>query len=225
MNDKSRRLLIGTVIPAVPLLAVLGAFAVWWDRLPDPVASHWGLGGAPNDSVGRAALAALMVGAVAATGIAAHVAARRARPGPTELSVPVGLATFLQWTFALITLGALSANLDAEWNRLRQRLRLGAPPKARILPLRRAWVYAAAAAVLIVVGTVLALLVQTTARPITVTTANAETTTVTLADGSTARLNSGSSLTYPPSFSEQERRVALQGEALFEVTLAMRRLW
>ena len=111
----------------------------------------------------------------------------------------------------------LEADLDAEWDRLRQRLRLDAPPKARILPLRRIWTYVAAAAVLIIAGSLWLTLGQTTAEMISVATANAETKTVTLADGSTVRLNSGSTLSYPSSFAADERRVELQGEALFEV--------
>ncbi len=111
----------------------------------------------------------------------------------------------------------IDADLDAEWSRLRRRLRLDAPPRARILPLRRTWIYVAAA-VVIIVGTIVVFLMQPAVQPITVATANAETTTVTLADGSTARLNSGSTLIYPPAFSGAERRVALQGEALFDVT-------
>ena len=121
------------------------------------------------------------------------------------------------WRAAVPESPPLDADLDAEWDRLRRRLHLDAPPKARILPLRRAWTYAAAAAVLILVGTLWFTLVQTTPQTITVATANAETKTVMLADGSTARLNSGSTLTYPASFAEDERRVVLQGEALFEV--------
>ena len=111
----------------------------------------------------------------------------------------------------------LEADLDAEWDRLRRRLRLDAPSKARILPLRRVWTYAAAAAVLIIAGVLWLTLGQTTSQMISVATANAETKTVTLADGSTVRLNSGSVLSYPASFSADERRVQLQGEALFEV--------
>ena len=111
----------------------------------------------------------------------------------------------------------LDADLDAEWDRLRRRLRLDAPPKARILPLRRVWTYAAAAVVLILAGTLWFTLAQTTPQTISVATVNAETKAVTLADGSTARLNSGTTLLYPSAFAEGERRVQLQGEALFEV--------
>ena len=111
-----------------------------------------------------------------------------------------------------------SADLDAEWSRLRERLNLDAPPKARILTLRRSWMVAAAAMVFII-GAVVVFLAQPTMPPaITVATANAETQAVTLADGSVVRLNSGSTLTYPPVFPGDERRVVLQGEALFEVT-------
>ena len=115
----------------------------------------------------------------------------------------------------------LPVDLDAEWERLRRRLRLDAPRKARIVFLpRAAWPYVAAAAVvaLLVASVAWFSFWRVTVEPVTVITDNAETETVTFADGSTARLNSGSTLTFPPSFSDQERRVELAGEAFFEVT-------
>ena len=112
-------------------------------------------------------------------------------------------------------------DLDAEWERLRRRLRLEAPKKARIFFLRRSvWPYVAAAAVvsILVTASVWYAFWGVTAQPLTLATGNGETQVVTFADGSTTRLNSGSTLTYPPSFSNQERRVELEGEAFFEVT-------
>ncbi len=114
----------------------------------------------------------------------------------------------------------IPVDLEAEWDRLRRRLRLEAPRKARIVFLgRAAWPYVAAAAVvsLLVVAAVWFSFWSVTVQPLTVVTGNGETEMVTLADGSTARLNGGSILSYPPSFSDQERRVQLDGEAFFEV--------
>lgn len=113
MNASIRRGLIGGVIPLVPFAALSVAFATWWDRLPDPLASHWGFGGEPNDSLGRTAFAVLMLGAVAISGLSAAWVSRRPDAQPTHLSVPIVLATFLEWTLVLIAGAALIANLDA----------------------------------------------------------------------------------------------------------------
>src|SRR5690606_1106516 len=50
------------------------------------------------------------------------------------------------------------------------------------------------------------------------TTASEEIKKVILADKSIVWLKGNSSLTYPEEFSEEERKISLQGEALFEVT-------
>ena len=50
-----------------------------------------------------------------------------------------------------------------------------------------------------------------------VVTMRGEEKSVVLPDGSRVRLNSMSRLTYPESFSDSERRVSLEGEALFDV--------
>ncbi len=55
------------------------------------------------------------------------------------------------------------------------------------------------------------------ARQITVVAPVGTRTVVDLPDGSKAWLNSGSELSYPASFSEQERRVKIAGEAFFTV--------
>lgn len=50
-----------------------------------------------------------------------------------------------------------------------------------------------------------------------VVTMRGEENSIVLPDGSRVRLNSMSRLTYPESFSDSERRVSLEGEALFDV--------
>lgn len=113
MNDSARRRVIGVLVPLIPLAALIGAFAIWWDRLPDPIASHWGFDGKPNDSIDLGVFAGLMIAIVAVAGVGAHVASLRRNPEPPQLSAAVALATLLQWTFALVGIFALVANLDA----------------------------------------------------------------------------------------------------------------
>ncbi len=120
------------------------------------------------------------------------------------------------WQATVPVNAALDVDLDTEWHRLRQRLQLDTPSKGRLLQLHPVWRYTAVAAVLLILGTFVLFLYQQP-QPITVATANAETRAVTLADGSVVRLNSGSRLTFPPTFAEGERRVQLEGEALFDV--------
>lgn len=111
--NTSTRTVIGIAVPLLPLVAVATAFAVWWGDLPDPVASHWGLDGAPDDSFARTPFAAVMIALVVASGVAAHLISRRPDPVHGSMSAPLGLVTFLQWAFGGVALSAVVANVDA----------------------------------------------------------------------------------------------------------------
>ena len=47
-NTRVSRSIITFIIPAFMLAAVVAVPLVFEDRLPDPVASHWGISGAPD---------------------------------------------------------------------------------------------------------------------------------------------------------------------------------
>ncbi len=68
---------------------------------------------------------------------------------------------------------------------------------------------------------VLALVLPTrshTVEYLTASTGAGERVTLTLGDSTVVTLNSGTTLRYPAGFSKKERRVSLEGEALFEVS-------
>ncbi|MDH4366093.1 MAG: hypothetical protein OEY70_18595, partial [Acidimicrobiia bacterium] len=59
------RALAVAVLPALVLTAVGPLpLLVWRDRLPDPMASHWGISGGPNGSTGYGAMLTITLGAV-----------------------------------------------------------------------------------------------------------------------------------------------------------------
>lgn len=94
-----KRLLLWSV--PVALVLALPA-AVWWGSLPDPMASHWGVGGEPDGSLPRAAALALPF-AVALLGL---LAGRRNPP----------IAVFMYVLAVLLQGMSVWANLDrADW--------------------------------------------------------------------------------------------------------------
>ncbi len=105
---------------------------------------------------------------------------------------------------------------EAEWHAFRERITRSEGQRLRVLRKRRMTVrLAAAAAVLVAVifgATILSLM-----RPVTFATAGIPAEMV-LPDSSRVYLNAGSVLKYPRRFREKVRRVALSGEAFFEVT-------
>ena len=91
---------------------------------------------------------------------------------------------------------------------------------ARSRQLRRGWLQAAAAVlVLLVAGYLVRLLIRPAAQAPAMLAVHATTHTLTdtLPDGSVVTLNRNSSLEKPEVFTGQERRVNLQGEAFFDV--------
>lgn len=96
--------------------------------------------------------------------------------------------------------------------------------KKSVKLLKLSWYkYAAAAVILFMVGfgsiQFYNGLIQSDeiAKVITVTTKSGEKATITLPDGSIVKLNAASILSYPESFSEESRKVNLEGEAYFDV--------
>ncbi|MFB6248503.1 MAG: FecR family protein [Salinibacter sp.] len=131
-----------------------------------------------------------------------------------------------------------SYDVDREWDRLADRLDLGADaadtapgaraagrgPRPNDAPAtrRRRWTRALTAAVLVLL--VVGAGAWWWSQPVSVRTAAGEQTVVALPDGSTAELNGATALSYPRGFSvlpgieAPARRVTLDGEAFFSVT-------
>lgn len=107
-RERSRRAIAGLALPAVAL-ALLGGVALGIDG-PDPMATHWGFGGEPDDSMGRTAFLIMVFLISGLAGIATFLATRRRDVVRGELMAPVAITTFLQWVFAGVGLSALLAN-------------------------------------------------------------------------------------------------------------------
>lgn len=115
MSDSIRSLraglglaLLGALVAAsvLPLVAAAG-------RLPEPLATHWSLSGAPDGSM---PLAVFALGSAVATAVPAAVAwavCRRRDALPGEIAPGLGVATFAAAVPALLSLAVVSANLGA----------------------------------------------------------------------------------------------------------------
>jgi hypothetical protein len=114
------RLALGIVVPigfaGVAVLPVVGLRS----RLPEPVATHWGLSGAANGSMRFSTflVVTLLMSLVSATVMMAL--SRRRAVGPGELGPGLAGATFVLALTALLTLMIVAANLDlSDWRRAR----------------------------------------------------------------------------------------------------------
>src|SRR6185312_5294945 len=107
-----KRNVFGIVLPVVWIALGVIPFAIAWDRLPEPMASHWGLSGQPNGALPRVS----MIGIHAtATALAAFVAWLMTRPGTRSrtVSATCGITAFVGSMFAAISVIVVLANLDA----------------------------------------------------------------------------------------------------------------
>src|SRR5687768_17160122 len=86
MTFRTGFLLLASAWTALTAGLTIGMVAAVADRLPDPVASHWGSRGVPDDSMPLWALTTIALGLLAAValpslGVAIHGAALRRRHG------------------------------------------------------------------------------------------------------------------------------------------------
>ena len=110
MTIRTRAVLLGALLPAVILGAALALVLSWRDRLPDPMALHWGIGGV--DRVGTfsqhlASFAILSIVLVIPTAVLAIVVKGASRRGMVGLSA--GVAALM----AGIAAGTTAIQLDA----------------------------------------------------------------------------------------------------------------
>lgn len=100
---------------AVPLLAVAAVVVLpllVWDRLPDPMASHWGVSGQPDQAMARLLEYVLIAAVTAVLALGPLVAARVSMPR-TSARVLVAVAWGVSVVFVLLRVATLQANLDA----------------------------------------------------------------------------------------------------------------
>lgn len=100
------------LLPNLAVLVTLVAPLSVWNRLPDPVASHWSLSGVPDASLPRVADTAILCVAAAAAAYAPIVAARFPMPR-AQARLLVGAAGFGSVLLAGVRIASVRANLDA----------------------------------------------------------------------------------------------------------------
>lgn len=112
---------------------------------------------------------------------------------------------------------SIPVDLDSDFRQLQARIQTAEKPLAKIVPMRR-WLLRAAAALTLLAVSVWAWQNSSTAAvPESALVASADRQLVELPDGSRVWLRQNATLTYPTHFSEKTRRVRLIGEAYFEV--------
>ncbi len=111
----TRRTALVVALPAVIAGGALLPWVVAWSRLPDPVATHWAIGGDPDGHLSRAVAAAstvvpALVGAVLFAAVGWRKGARGLAPGAVATGV---LAAGLGGVFAALSLVTVVANVGA----------------------------------------------------------------------------------------------------------------
>ena len=114
-----RRAAAVTLLPAL-VLAAAGPLPllVWRERLPDPLATHWGFSGGPNGATGYTAMLAVTIGAVVlSTATVGWVARNRRRRDPSVYPFVVFLALMLAGIACGSSATIVAVNLDvADWH-------------------------------------------------------------------------------------------------------------
>jgi len=105
------------VVVAVPFATTVGTvlfLAASRGRLPDPVATHWGLAGSPNGSMGLPAYMAFVTVSMGLVWAALVAGSRRSVPAAPLTAVTY----FVLGVLGAVNMQVVAANLDASsWDR------------------------------------------------------------------------------------------------------------
>jgi hypothetical protein len=125
-NYSSMRVMLGIALPTLTMCATLLPLWLRRERLPEPLATHWGLDGAPNGAMPLLLLTAILgtLAGIAAAGLA--VISRRRQEQHGEVSTSLAMAGFVAGSIAAVSWLTVSANLDASSWREAQSIGLGA---------------------------------------------------------------------------------------------------
>jgi Protein of unknown function (DUF1648) len=119
-RDRIARELLGVAAPLLWLGLVLVPFWLAWDRLPEPIATHWSLSGEPNDSQPRAAALAIMAALAGVPAIVAFAITRRVPRRRGELALGLGIAAYMGCIAVACAIPMVVCNLDApSWREAR----------------------------------------------------------------------------------------------------------
>jgi transmembrane sensor len=113
-----------------------------------------------------------------------------------------------------------TADENKAWEKFQQRINVAKENKPPVIPVRFGWMKIAAS-IIIVVGLGLAgYWMMNKNGPVKEMLVEAKQVVLkdTLPDGSVVTINKGSSISYPPAFKGNTRKIALKGEAFFNIT-------
>ena len=106
-----RRLTL-VVVPALVLVLLGSIFAAFWSELPEPMAIHWGVDGAPNSSAPRLIAFGLLAAIHIAVAVAVYAAVHRSpREGPSFTAGLFGISALLLGV-AFLMVGANQGKAD-----------------------------------------------------------------------------------------------------------------
>lgn len=122
MTEQNRpfiRVLISIVLPIALIALTLLPLFIFRDRLPDPLATHWGMNG-PNGSMSYTFLFVFELVFVGVPALAMTRIAQREPAGRGEISIPTGIMMFVATMMLAISWSIVAANLDvADWTEAR----------------------------------------------------------------------------------------------------------
>ncbi len=114
--SKSARTVLGVVLPAGWIAGTLLPFALAWHRLPEPMASHWSLGGKADAALPRLAMLAICGGLALFAATGAWIATRPAPGRHKSIGPACAMATFIGVLSAGLSALTIVLNLDApDW--------------------------------------------------------------------------------------------------------------
>jgi len=112
---------LGVIVPLVWSSVAIGSMRWAWDRLPEPMAAHWGISGAPNAALPRAVVVVFLAVMAGMSALGAFAVTRQRGARPREIAAPLAMASFLGVLAAILAVMVVALNLDApSWSAARR---------------------------------------------------------------------------------------------------------
>lgn len=112
-SERLARTVVGVLVPLGLVLAGTLPVLIGWDRLPDPLAGHWGTDGRPDGTMAPEVLLGVTLAGTAVPGVVALIVARRRPAYRLDVFPAIGVATFVAAVVAFVAIATVVANLDA----------------------------------------------------------------------------------------------------------------